>query len=526
MTHRVLAAIGFAASLAAPAAAGDLRIVHQEVRASGAPTFATPGSNLDGVTLIASARVEWTGAWRTERNHDAAWLFVKLAGRGPDGDARISRHARVVDVLAVEPVDPDGPRGEATVAADGTGVFVSLAEAHQGDAAFLVELELDSSILGEMRAAEGVVHAVEMVYVPEGPFSVGDADENAKAYAAYYESDADGDWAGPFEIASEAGFDVGPVPCAFDFERIREELADAFPYRQTTRGDYLYGLNNGAKHSIDRVGYLTMAEATGMVTVQPQHQVVEVGARDDGGYYAVAELIDENLQVMGIVRYEADLLFMAAGSMNTTKLLLRAQRDGTLSSLNDQIGKNWGNNGQRILARHMITEDTGAEQGGPACILISDPDGPDGPIGMEFGPAPIGFECNCLVSATQGVPDQLGELALDEDGEVTPVWDRAYDAQAGIAARNTLQRVVDASEGVVGDLPGLSSDPSITFHPLGGATLGAATDLYGRVQGYEHLYVVDGALIPGSTPGGNPFWTISAVAERCLDRIIEEDLNP
>lgn len=325
--------------------------------------------------------------------------------------------------------------------------------------------------------------------------------------------------------AEMAGFDVGPIPCAFDFDLIREELNDAYPIRQVTTGDYLYGLNNGAKHSIDRVGYLTLAEATGMVTVQPQHQVVEVGARPDGGYYAIAEEIDENLNPIGSVRYEADLLFMAAGSLNTTKLLLKAQRDGTLPMLNDQIGKNWGNNGQRILARGNLAEETGAEQGGPACIFIKDPDGPDGPIGMEFGPAPIGFEHHCLISATQGVPTQLGELALDGDGEVTPVWDRSYDEQAGIAAFNTLQRVCDGSQGDIVTLPGLD-DPSITFHPLGGATLGTACDLYGRVQGYSHLYVVDSALIPGSTPGGNPFWTISAIAERCMDKIVEEDLNP
>lgn len=327
--------------------------------------------------------------------------------------------------------------------------------------------------------------------------------------------------------AETAGFNVGPVECAFDFDRIRDELADMYPFRQVTLGDYLYGLNNGAKHSIDRVGYLTMAESTGIVTVQPQHQVIEVGSREDGGYYALAQVIDENLQPISLVRYEADLLFMAAGSLNTTKLLLKAQRDGTLSSLNDQIGKNWGNNGQRILARLNLNEPTGAEQGGPACILIQEPEFGEGPIGMEFGAAHIGFEHNCLVSATQGVPDRLGELTLDDEGEVTTVWDRSYDEQAGVAARTMLQQVCDATgEGTVGNLPGLATDPSITFHPLGGATLGTACDLYGRVQGYEHLYVVDSALIPGSTPGGNPFWTVSAIAERCLDTIIEEDLNP
>ncbi|MGE0787425.1 MAG: GMC oxidoreductase [Sandaracinaceae bacterium] len=326
--------------------------------------------------------------------------------------------------------------------------------------------------------------------------------------------------------AMAAGLNVGPVPCAFDFDLLREELGGAFPLRQATLGDYLYGLNNGAKHSIDRVGYLTMAESTSMVTVQPQHQVTEVGARPDGGYYAIAERIDENMNPVESVRYDADLLFLAAGSLNTTKLLLKARQAGTLPMLNDQVGKNWGNNGQRILVRGNLSEETGAEQGGPACILIQEPDGPDGPLGMEFGPAPIGYEHHCLVSATQGVPDTLGELAIGDDGEIKPVWDRTNDASAGRAAVNTLQRIIDASEGEIIPLPGLAEDPSITFHPLGGATLGTACDLYGRVMGYDHLYVVDSALIPGATPGGNPFWTISAIAERCMDKIVEEDLNP
>jgi len=325
--------------------------------------------------------------------------------------------------------------------------------------------------------------------------------------------------------AETASLDVERVECAFDFDLIDQEIEGAFPYAQASLGDYLYGLNNGAKHSIDRVGYLTMAEATGMVDVRPQHQVVEVGELPDGGYYALAEIIDENGNVESMTRLEADTLFMAAGSMNTTKLLLRARQDGTLGSLSDQVGMNWGNNGQRILARGELTVETGAEQGGPACIFIHDHDNPHGAIGMEYGPAPIGFEHHCLVSATQGVPERLGSLELDEQGEIRPIWDRSNDASAGEAARHTLQTIIDETgEGALVTLPGLD-DPSITFHPLGGATLGTACDLYGRVEGHPHLYVVDSSLIPGSTPASNPFWTISAIAERCMDTIIEEDFS-
>src|SRR5690606_6493024 len=104
-----------------------------------------------------------------------------------------------------------------------------------------------------------------------------------------------------------------------------------------------------------------------------------------------------------------------------------------LRGMNDQIGAGWGNNGQRILVRTELEEETGAEQGGPACLFAHHHDNPDGPIGMEFGPAPIGFESHALVCATQGVPEQLSQLRLDDEGEVYAEWDREYDASAGVA---------------------------------------------------------------------------------------------
>ncbi|MFK7989405.1 MAG: GMC oxidoreductase [Sandaracinaceae bacterium] len=321
--------------------------------------------------------------------------------------------------------------------------------------------------------------------------------------------------------AELAGLEVERRIVAFDWDRIRAELAGDIT-AQCITGDYLYGLNSGAKKSIDRMGWLPAAEATGLVDVRPLHQVTSIGKTDEGRWYADVEIISESLEVLETTRIEADCLFMGAGSMNTTKLLLRAQRDMTITGLNDEIGNHWGNNGQRILARTNLSEDTGAEQGGPACIFLHHHDNPDSPIGMEFGPAPIGFESNSLVCATQGIPDQLGQLRLDADGEVFAEWDRSYDEAAGRAARTTVQTVVDATEGEVGTIPGLG-DPNITFHPLGGVTLGMATDSFGRVRGQENLYVVDSSLIPGSTPAGNPFWTIAAIAERCMDTIIRED---
>jgi cholesterol oxidase len=65
--------------------------------------------------------------------------------------------------------------------------------------------------------------------------------------------------------------------------------------------------------------------------------------------------------------------------------------------------------------------------------------------------------------------------------------------------------------------------PAIGAHPLGGATFGRVCDSCGRVKGYRGLYVVDGALIPGSTGLANPSLTIAALAERSMERILRDD---
>ncbi len=321
--------------------------------------------------------------------------------------------------------------------------------------------------------------------------------------------------------AEAAGLVVERNACAMEWDLVRAELAGE-EAEQVVIGEYLYGLNSGAKHSVDR-GYLQMAEATGRVDVRPLHQVKAIAEDPSGGYRATVERIDEHGEVLETLTIAADLLFLAAGSMNTTKLLLRAKRDGGLPSLNDQVGEAWGNNGQRILERSSVPDDTGLLQGGPACMFIHHHDNPHGAIGMEFGPAPINLP-NYLISATQGIPDRLGRLVLNDEDEVEADWDPTNDTNAGMAAEYTMQQLIDAGGGERTNRLGLASP--ITFHPLGGATIGHVCDGHGRVMGHPGLYVVDSALVPGATPAGNPFWTIAALAERCMDAIVAEDLNP
>jgi cholesterol oxidase len=47
------------------------------------------------------------------------------------------------------------------------------------------------------------------------------------------------------------------------------------------------------------------------------------------------------------------------------------------------------------------------------------------------------------------------------------------------------------------------------------------TDAFGRVNGYKNLYVNDASLIPGFI-GCNPFMSITALAERNIEAILQD----
>ncbi|MDQ3031880.1 MAG: GMC oxidoreductase [Myxococcota bacterium] len=320
------------------------------------------------------------------------------------------------------------------------------------------------------------------------------------------------------EHAERAGITVERILCAFDWERAALEVTGELP-PQLIRGHYIFGLNSGAKRSLDRV-YLGMAEMSGLCEVRPLHwaqRIVKDGAR----WRVELDVIDESGAVLESRVISARRLFLCAGTMNTTGLLQRARAEDTIADLPETIGEGFGNNGQHIMAREGIGVDTGAFQAGPACIMMFDP---SAPIAMENGPAPLGMERQLLIGTGQGVPSGRGRIAWDAaQGKIVPHWDASYSAEARGHASALLERLNMVNGGIDATASLLGADLSITFHPLGGCVMGQSTDLYGRVMGQDGLYVIDGSLIPGVTPLSNPCWTISANSERCIERILAED---
>ncbi|MBO3696992.1 SUMF1/EgtB/PvdO family nonheme iron enzyme [Roseivirga sp. E12] len=145
--------------------------------------------------------LSWKNGWKNARNHDAAWVFVKvkttsgyqhvkLASRGHD----VARDAKIV------------------LPQDQVGAFVEPQNNHRGDVSFNVTLKLDEKSLqnaGEESIVE--VFALEMVYIPQGGFTLGDPDPKSMDFAALYKSDENGQPKGLYQIDSEEQvIQIGP----------------------------------------------------------------------------------------------------------------------------------------------------------------------------------------------------------------------------------------------------------------------------------------------------------------------------
>lgn len=354
--------------------------------------------------------------------------------------------------------------------------------------------------------------------------------------------------------ARRAGMTPLRFPNAVDWDVVRDELSGrATP--SVSVGEYFSGVNSGARNSADR-NYLADAERSGLVTVAPLHRVTDVHAVGGGRYRVEVERIDTDGEVRERIAVTTSAVFFGAGSTGTSRLLVRARETATLPDLGSDVGRYWGNNGDRIYLRAGVPQRTGAPQGGPLVVGVR----PEAPgrreaVTVGFGPAPLPFEAHLMSVPGFGACEPVGEFRFDPaTGDARLHWPGDGDADAQRTVRQTLQRLVapdnplgtavggDLSRlartlpeglgrpaGHAADLPlGLldlgTLDP-ITWHPLGGAVLDRACDNHGRLAGHRGLYVTDGALIPGSTGSVNPSWTIAAVVERCLDDVVRRDVG-
>lgn len=319
--------------------------------------------------------------------------------------------------------------------------------------------------------------------------------------------------------AERAGFPVELNRQAVDWARVEAEIRGDLPM-EAAAGDYIYGLNSGAKGSLDQT-YLRQAETSGLLDLRPLHWVQRI-AQDADGYRVEVNRIDPDGVVLEQIVFLTRQLILAAGTLGTTRLLVAAKGRGDMPDLPDTIGEGFAQNGQHITQRGELTEETGALQGGPPCAVIHDLDNPIAPVTLEYGAAPFGFESHTLICPTSSMITGTGRIVYDAVMDEALLSFPESLGQLGVmAGEHTVQQLCTAAGGVLQPLIGRSGPT--TFHPLGGVVMGLNADTFGRVEGMPGLYVLDGSLIPGVTPISNPAWTIAAIAERAMATLISTD---
>jgi choline dehydrogenase-like flavoprotein len=129
--------------------------------------------------------------------------------------------------------------------------------------------------------------------------------------------------------------------------------------------------------------------------------------------------------------------------------------------------------------------------------------------GTWYSPPPAG-----VAVPTGPGPVQVGTFNYAMSEQSLAIREAANAAMRSLAAHRGLGRFMALTE----------TDGVYCAHPLGGCRMADSPDLgavddSGAVYGYEGLYCIDGSIVPTSL-GVNPSLTISAVSERCAQRLV------
>lgn len=336
--------------------------------------------------------------------------------------------------------------------------------------------------------------------------------------------------------ANRAGFETVRVPNVYSFEYMKKEEAGQVP-KSALAKEVIYGNNHG-KQSLEKT-YLKKALKTGLLTIQDLHDVKYI-QQTEKGYAVYVDVINTEGVVVAKKILNCKKLFLNAGSLGTSKLLLTSIHKGKMTNFDPSLGSHWGNNGNVMTGRNMVntlfnrvenesteanyTTGTGSKQSTIPVSGIDNWHDKKHAFFAEISPLPMGMEVYTalyLIINKVPIPGHISyDPAIDD---IRIHWKKKNYQHTVDNAKYFIKRMITANGGTPSGLlwkSGYGAD--ICYHPLGGAVLGKTTDLFGRVKGYQNLYVTDGALIPASI-GVNPFLTITAIAEYCMEEILRSD---
>ena len=374
--------------------------------------------------------------------------------------------------------------------------------------------------------------------------------------------------------AERAGYEAHLVPIAIHTGATRSHPVSGLTQEPCAyTSDCLLGCRSRSKNSLD-VTYVPLGEGHGL-EVRPLHLAERIEPVD-GGYAVVARRLDpQRPGTWERCRVRGDKVVLAAGSLGSTELLLKA-RDlhRTLPRLPAALGGRFSPNGDMIFAGTLGAEDrvdpshgpsitAGAfvqPPGSPHLIQVQDLGYPPAFTSIADGAVPTAKRLGSTVAAAAGylraarggppfrgallfggsfVPHFLpylgmgtdaadGRFRLDRRGRLDLDWDPSASKAMFKEMEQAMRRM---SLALGGDF--VRSPPwrhpfhrLLTAHPLGGCVAGdsparGVVDHRGQVWGHPGLYVADGAVIPGPL-AVNPSLTIAAMAERTAQWMVHE----
>lgn len=321
--------------------------------------------------------------------------------------------------------------------------------------------------------------------------------------------------------AEAAGYGVDYNGSAYSFDYMKREEAGEVP-RSALDFEQQYGNNYGRFGSVDQT-YIAAALKTGNVSLRPLTEVTGIRRERSGEYVVSSREIDRWGNEVARDELGCDELHLNAGVLGTTQLLLRARDTGALPDLSDQIGREYGNNGD-VMVGHMLndTDPAGTQQALLGMINLDGRDDPENPVYASIFSIPLPVETFALGYYVMVKTGDRADITYDKASDSIGIrWPDSYSDHLSARAQTVFDRVTQANGVEYRDdlFEGKVFAPN-TVHPMGGCVRGKATDSFGRANGYEKLYVNDASLLPGYL-GCNPFMTITALAERNIEGILQ-----
>jgi len=221
--------------------------------------ISTPILYNEGNSAYAIFNLSWNNSWNTSKNNDAVWLFFK--SRSPE---RGNKHIKVLGKgHSVVNSFSDNLDLGFEVSKDGMGLFLYPQNEFRGRVEVTLKVILDRNSFKEIDPINWyfTAHGIEMVHIPEGGFVLGDPNERAMEYGAFYKPNTRGKFESLVSISSESqkfevredgdlfyqageedyeGDQLGPIPSTYPkgvsaFHIMKYELSE---------GQYARFLNN------------------------------------------------------------------------------------------------------------------------------------------------------------------------------------------------------------------------------------------------------------------------------------------